>query len=290
MGRVSAADGADMTAATGTALPVRRPSFPFDPHLRADWNPKLPEFAYAANSVSLLMPYAEPYFVKSVRAALPLLEGDLVDVARDYVAQEASHHAQHQRFNQIITAGHPMLQRLERRMGSVYRWLSRTRSLQFNLAFAAGSEAIAYALARWSDPRLHELFDDADPVARDLYWWHLAEEVEHKSAAFDVYAAVDGSKLRYAFAMVLSLNLLGLFTMAATLTMLVSSRRVFNPLAWWHLTKWSLSMVWKIFPDLAVSALPSHHPTDFTDPIYLSAWLGSFDAATATNPLVATRG
>ncbi len=56
-------------------LVVRRPAFPFAEDLRADWNPKLPEFAFAANSVSLLMPYAEPYFVKSVRAVLPKLGG-----------------------------------------------------------------------------------------------------------------------------------------------------------------------------------------------------------------------
>ncbi len=174
-------------------------------------------------------------------------------------------------------------------MGGVYTWLSRTRSERFNLDFAAGSEAIAYALARWTEPRTRELFHDADPVARDLFWWHLAEEVEHKSVAFDVYAELDGSKLRYTRAMVISLLLLGLFTASATLTMLVSSRRILNPLSWWHLTKWAFSMVWVVFPDLAMSALPRHHPTDFTDPTFLCAWLGSFDESTKpTCPVAAT--
>ena len=265
----------------------RRPSFPFDAGLRADWNPQLPEFAYAANSVSLLMPYAEPYFVKSVRSVLDQLDGELREQAVDYARQEAQHHAQHRRFNAIITEGHPFLQRLERWMGGVYRWLGRTRSDRFNLAFAAGSEAIAYALARWTERRLTELFDDADPVARDLYWWHLAEEVEHKSVAYDVFMALDGSKLRYARAMVVSLLLLGLFPAAGTLTMLASSRRILNPVAWWRLTKWAFSMVWQVFPDLAASTLPRHHPTDFTDPVYLTTWLAMFDPASASVPALA---
>jgi hypothetical protein len=180
-----------------------------------------------------------------------------------------------------------MLQRLERWMGSIYTWLGRTRSERFNVDFAAGSEAIAYALARWTEPRMSELFDDADPVARDLFWWHLAEEVEHKSVAYDVFKALDGSKLRYTRAMVTSLVLLGLFTGLATLTMLVTSRRIFHPIAWFRLTKWALSMVWVVFPDLAASALPRHHPSDFTDPVYLCAWLKSFDADTASVPTLA---
>jgi len=266
---------------------ARRPSFPFAADLSAAWNPGLPEFAYAANSVSLLMPYAEPYFVRSVRAVMDQLDDPLRAEAEEYVRQESAHHAQHHRFNAAITAGHPFLQRLEGWMGATYKWLGRTRSAKFNMAFAAGSEAIAFALARWTEPRLDELFDGADPVARDLYWWHLAEEVEHKSVAFDVYAAIDGSKLRYAFAMTLSLVLLGLFTTAATFTMLFSTKRIFNPIAWFRLTKWALSMVWVVFPDLAVSALPHHHPTDFNDPMFLTAWLRSFDPEQATNPLVA---
>ena len=267
-----------------TTLTPRRPSFPFDADLPAAWNPRLPEFAYAANSVSLLMPYAEPYFVKSVRAVIDQLDGDLKAQAEDYVRQEASHHAQHRRFNEVITRGHPFLKRLEGWMGGVYSWLGRTRSVKFNLAFAAGSEAIAYALARWTEPRMHELFDDADPVARDLYLWHLAEEVEHKSVAYDVFKALDGSKLRYTFTMVLSLHLLGLFTVLSTYTMLISSKRILHPMSWWHLTKWAFSMVWHVFPDLAVSTLPNHHPTDFTDPPYLTTWLGMFDEETASVP------
>ena len=282
MGAMAAMD--DDLDVDASELVVRRPRFPFADGLRADWNPRLPEFAYAANAVSMLMPYAEPYFCRSVRAVMDDLPEGLQPVAEDYVRQEASHHAQHRRFNDVITEGHPMMKRLERRIGGVYTWFERHSSKRLNMAFAAGSEAIAFGLARWTEGHLDELFEGADPVARDLYWWHLAEEVEHKSVAFDVYAEVDGSKLRYTFGMCLSLVLLGIFVALNTMVMLVASRRVFNPVSWFRLTKWALSMVWKVFPELAVSVLPSHHPSKLTDPIYLTTWLRAFDPETASVP------
>ena len=100
----------------------------------------------------------------------------------------------------LVAARYPRLARVEGWMRRTYGWLGRTRSQRFNLAFAAGSETIAFTLARWTEEHLGELFTGADPVPTTLFLWHLAEEVEHKSAAFDVYEAIDGSRLRYAFA------------------------------------------------------------------------------------------
>jgi predicted metal-dependent hydrolase len=167
-------------------LPARRIQFAYPADLDPAWSPRLPEFACAANSVSLLMPYAEPYFVKSVRSALPLLDDARRAEAEAYIRQEAQHHAQHRRFNDLVVAAYPRLARLEDWMRRTYGWLSRTRSQKFNLAFAAGSETIAFTIARWSDEHLDPFFAGADPVPATLFLWHLAEEVEHKSAAFDV--------------------------------------------------------------------------------------------------------
>jgi hypothetical protein len=36
---------------------------------------------------------------------------------------------------------------------------------------------------------------------------------------------------------------------------------------------------------MAVSAMPSHHPSDFTDPVWLATSLRYFDPETATMPL-----
>jgi predicted metal-dependent hydrolase len=268
-----------------TVVPVRRIAFEYPDDLNPVWNRSRPELAAAANSVSLLMPYAEPYFVRSVRAVLPRLDGPLRAEADAYLRQELGHHVQHRRFNDLVVARHPALARLERLMRRTYGGLGRRRSERYNLAVAAGSETIAVSLARWIEGHLGELFDDADPVPATLFLGHLAEEVEHKEVAFDVWAAIDGSRWRYARAALLSLTLLALFSVAGTLVMLRDTGRLFSPLAWWRLARWAVSAGFVLFPTLLVSALPGHHPRQLADPVFLPAWLGQYDPATGTMPL-----
>src|SRR3954449_3089140 len=108
-----------------TVVPVRRIAFEYPDDLNPVWNRSRPELAAAANSVSLLMPYAEPYFVRSVRAVLPRprapfcgrgarpapprLDGPLRAEADAYLRQELGHHVQHRRFNDLVVARHPAL-------------------------------------------------------------------------------------------------------------------------------------------------------------------------------------
>ena len=271
-------------------LPLRRIAFAYPDDLDRSWHRRLPELAAAANSVSLLMPYAEPYFMRSVRAVLDRLDEPLRGEAEAYLRQELGHHVQHRRFNDLVVADRPDLQRLERIIRRAYTGLGRRRSARYNVAFAAGSETIAYSLARWIEGHLGELFDDADPVCATLFLWHLAEEVEHKTAAFDVFEAVDGSRWRYVHATLLSLLLLAVFTVAGTVLQLRGTHRLWSPLTWFRLTRWAVSFGFVLFPTLLVSALPGHHPGQLADPVFLPAWLASFDEASGTMPLYDTGG
>ncbi|MDH3679443.1 MAG: metal-dependent hydrolase, partial [Acidimicrobiia bacterium] len=88
-------------------LAVRRIAFDFPAGLDVAWTPARPEFACAANSISLLMPHMEPYFVRSVAAVLDDLEGEVGSAARAYVGQEAAHHREHRRFNHLLTTRYP---------------------------------------------------------------------------------------------------------------------------------------------------------------------------------------
>jgi predicted metal-dependent hydrolase len=267
-------------------LLVRRVAFEYPDDTDPSWNHRMPEFAFGANSVSLLMPYAEPYFVKAVRKVLPKLDGALHDRTEDFLHQELQHHLQHRRFNDIIATRHPSIRRLEGWMKRWYGWLSRTRSERFNLAFAAASETIAFSLARWAEDHLTEFFDDADPVPATLFLWHLAEEVEHKTVAFDVWEELDGSRVRYVLAMLTTFSSFAWFTALGTLWMVMVTGRWYKPVTWFRLLRWSVSLAMTVLPDLAVSAMPSHHPSGFSDPVWLTTWLKSFDPETGTMPLL----
>ena len=263
----------------------RRASFSYGDDFAPVWTPLAPEFSCAANSVSLLMPYIEPYFVKSVRHFLPELEGELADTTRAYLKQELQHHVAHREFNDQIASQYRGTARLERMMRQTYGWLHTNRSAHFNLAFAASSETIAYSAARWAAERRTELFTNADPVAATLFLWHLGEEVEHKSAAFDVFKAVGVSKPRYLASMLLSMVLLMFFVAAGTTLMLWHERRLFHPVAHIRLWRWAIPFAFEVLSNMAMSTLSSHHPTDFADPSFYELWLREYDPETGTLPL-----
>ncbi len=260
------------------ALVARRVRLDHPDGLDPAWNPRFPELAFAADGVSLLMPYAEPYFVRTIRSVLPELEPGLRDTAAAFCAQEARHHAEHRRFNDRLAAGRPAVARLERWMARTYGWLERRCSTRFSLAFAAASETIAFSIARWADRHHHEMFDDVDPTTATLFEWHLAEEVEHKSVAFDVHAALDPSRSRHVVAAATTFSVLAWFTVLTTFTLLFGSGRWRSAGCWLRLPRWALGIAFVTLPDLVSSLLPGHHPSHLADPPGLVAALRAMDA------------
>jgi len=270
---------------TPQPLSARRIRFQFSEEVPLMWTPNYPEMSAAANSVSLLMPHVEPYVMASVRAVLQELPSEQRVTAAAFIAQEAQHQRQHQNFNALVTPQIQGMSSVERSMHRTYTWLQRSSSTRFNLAFAAGFETVAFSLARWTESHLRRFFEGADERIVTLFLWHLAEEVEHKSVAFDAYEAVDGSKLRYLAAATVSILILSAYTLLATLLNLKAQGRLFYPVAWFRLFVCSTSLAWQVLPDVAASAMPSHHPSDFADPVVLSTWLRQYDPETASMPM-----
>ncbi len=269
---------------TTDLLPVRRVRFELPDDLDPRWAPHLPEFAAAANAVSLGMPYAEPLFIKAVRSTYDRIDDDLRERTETYVRQETGHHTQHKRFNDVIGHEYPSTVRLQ-------RWMQRSadgvwrRSPRFRVAYAAGGETISYGVARWTEAHVARLMDGADPVVSTLFLWHLGEEIEHKSSTYDVFEATDGSKLRYALAMTVGFVSISVFTIIGTLLQLWADRRLRYPVTWFRLLRLAASLAFVLLPVMVVSALPGHHPRQLGDPTLLPRWLRQYDPATGTMPL-----
>ncbi len=253
-------------------LVVRHPDFGLTAGTPMAWSPRRPEFACAANSVSLLMPHMEPYFVRAVAAAVPHLDGELRDRARAFCGQESEHHHQHRLFNRLLVADHPRLALVERMAARFYRRLDRRGGLRFNAAFVAASETVAYSAARWAATHHHTLFDGADPAVTDLFRWHLAEEVEHKAVAYDVFRAVNAGWWRHLAAMVLAVFTVLGFVVAGTTILLAAQRRLHLPWAWWRLTCWAVTFAFELLPNLTLSLLPGFHPDQLADPTWYTVW------------------
>ena len=174
-------------------ITVRQMDFQFPDGMDPVVIPGEPEQSYGIVGLSLLLPYLEPYLIRTMKEAKkvvtdPELRADL----EKFSAQEGQHYQQHIRFNNVIREwGFPRLEEFENALDADYRRFSETKSLRWNLAYAEGFEAFTTAGARFSFETGGN--DGMHPAAADLFAWHLIEEFEHRTVAFDVYAHVCGS-------------------------------------------------------------------------------------------------
>ncbi len=173
-------------------ITVRRMQFDFPDRIDPVVVEGQPEESYWILGLSLLLPYLEPYLIRTMNVAKKQIDdpGLLKDL-EGFNAQEGQHFRQHRRFNDAVRmAGFPKLPELEEKLDADYRRFTETRSLQFNLAYAEGFEALTTAVACFSFET--NQFERTHPSARELFSWHLIEELEHRTVAFDVYDHIYG--------------------------------------------------------------------------------------------------
>ncbi len=148
----------------------------------------------------MTMPYLEPYLIRSMKVARkqisdPVLEED----ARRFSQQEGHHYRNHANFNERIRGSFDApvakrLQGIEEALEADYQRFTRDKSLRFNLAYAEGFEAMTCAMALAS-AETGEFDDAASMPGGEIWAWHMAEEIEHRTVAFDVFDHLVGSYL-----------------------------------------------------------------------------------------------
>lgn len=176
-------------------ITVRRPRWDLPGDLDEVFSGDLSE-ACSRVAFSLVLPHLEPYLIRTMRSIAPRISDPaLAAQVEAFCGQEAQHHRGHASFNRYIlrevgpeTAAR--LQRLEQRLHADYRRFSETRSPRFNAAYAEGFEAMTCAMALTNLARGRPMPDN---TWQQLWLWHLAEELEHRTVAFDVYRNLGGS-------------------------------------------------------------------------------------------------
>ena len=171
---------------------VRQMDFDFPPDIDPVVVAGDPEQSYMMIGLSLLLPYLEPYLIRTMKEAKKQIDDpELIDDLERFSAQEGQHYRQHTRLNDAIKLqGFPKLAEFEKILDADYRRFTKTKSLRFNLAYAEGFEALTTAFARFSFERGGD--ENTHPAVAALYQWHLIEELEHRTVAFDVYDRVCG--------------------------------------------------------------------------------------------------
>jgi len=157
------------------------------------------EMAHSYNAAAMVPCQIEPYLVRVMLKALPLISAERPELREDvetFNKQEVEHAKQHIAFYKILREkGYPRLAEFDKQLATDYKRFLEAKSLQFNIAYSEGFEAMGSAGAETFFQVLPLLERGADQRAVDLWKWHLAEEFEHRRVCFDLYEALYGGGL-----------------------------------------------------------------------------------------------
>ncbi|MEV5349910.1 metal-dependent hydrolase [Streptomyces achromogenes] len=171
------------------------------------WVPGDPLTTHTINVLHLLLPAGERWFVRVYQQALPLIRDDrLREDVIGFIGQEAVHSQAH---DEVL----PHLRELgldptpytaqvdwffEKLLGDRTLPPGRPRRwwLLERVALIAAIEHYTAFLGNWVLNAGELDRRGADPTMLDLLRWHGAEEVEHRSVAFELFTHLDGSYRR----------------------------------------------------------------------------------------------
>jgi uncharacterized protein len=214
------ANAAATTAAEPDQLVLQPRDVAFDwSGLPLRWIPGEPVASHVINVLHLLLPEGERWFVETLKQVLPMIRDEaLREDVLGFIGQEAIHAEAHQGvldyFSEQGLDPGPYVRHMEWLFGRILgdrAGLTEVRYRQHlieRVAFIAAVEHFTAFLGDWilnaralDRARVH-------PVMLDLLRWHGAEEVEHRSVAFDLLTHLDPGYARRVRAMVVAAPML----------------------------------------------------------------------------------
>ena len=217
---------------SNTDLPLiqRKVTFDFS-QSPMHWIPEDPFTSQFISVIHALLPAGEFFFCRLYNKALPLISDEqLQKDVKGFIKQEAMHARAH-------TVGiHEFLKKHNLEIDSyiaTIEWLFNNvlddqplgirlpqaldeQWLLMRLGLVAAIEHFTCVLGKYAlDNRMWET-QGADATVLDILRWHAAEEVEHRSVAFDVYRHLGGSySMRYLQMLIVAPAILGLWSRGA---------------------------------------------------------------------------
>jgi uncharacterized protein len=181
-------------------ITVRRPKFEFPDELDDVFPGDDPVRETYLVAFSLILPYLEPYLIRTSRAALDrVTDPELADDVGLFNRQEAQHFQNHRRANEMIKAQldpavATRIQAIEDRLDADYHRFTESKSARFNLVYSEGFEALicVWTMKQFEEAAAGRRSSRFGPW-QQLWSWHGAEEIEHRTVAYDLYQHLVGS-------------------------------------------------------------------------------------------------
>lgn len=189
------------------------------------------------NSMSVLFPDGEQFFIDSVRYYRDrITDPELQQQIRGFIGQEAHHSREHVDFNDRLRDLGYDIDKLERPVKRRIRFVNKHFPPERRLAATVAMEHFTAIMANavLHDPRW---LADAQTDMRRLWRWHALEETEHKAVAFDVYMQVCGDRKLLRKAMRQSTFFFLRDVTVGTLHMLRKDGQL-TPGVWWQGMRW----------------------------------------------------
>lgn len=192
-----------------------------------DWIPQQPFSSYFINEINMILPAGEFWFCRLYNKILPQIQDKkLKQDVQAFIRQEAMHAQAHNSANKdYLTERQIDIQRNISLMNGLFNQLLADRPLGlqlpqwserhwdlFRLGIVATVEHMTCVLGKYALYNREWQRQGADPAMLDLVKWHGAEEIEHRTVAFDLYRHLGGSYLaRYYLSLLVIAGVIGLW-------------------------------------------------------------------------------
>jgi len=177
-------------------IPVR--TMKFDVPSAGDFHPLYlagsAALSYNHTAFGLYAALLEPFAVKSFRRVLDRIRNDALREEVDrFCRQEAQHYQRHIDFNKVVVAhGYPGLEKKIDRLRRDLETFLGSANDRYCIGYVEGFESYTTQFAlRMIESGLYD-HRRTHPAFGSLFKWHMLEEIEHRTVAFDLYRHLFG--------------------------------------------------------------------------------------------------
>lgn len=227
------------------------------------------------NTYTVLVPDNERYYMRNLRKSLArIADPELQKRVIKFIQQEAQHGHAHERYWDNLRAHGIRFENFLKLTNFLsYKFLEALFPLKMQLSVIAAVEHINAYLGQVFLEQ--DLLKNADKRKRALFYWHFAEEIEHKEVAFDAFTAISGNYPLRALGMLLTAPLFYLFSLSGTLYFTAQQGQLFNRRYWWRWFKFQFvqeKVAWRSLALLAKYFKPGFHPAEIDNLELAEQW------------------
>lgn len=217
-----------------------------------------------ANALSIIFKNEEEYFIKTVRKFIPRVKNQkLKKEIISFIGQEEQHCEFHSEFcNKLVDQGFDFKFLSFNLKNLIYGTMGAFFSDELNLSIASGLEHYNKTIAELS--LSDKVFSNSDANLRELFEWHLAEELEHSNVVYDLLQEIDSSYFHRIQGLAIA-SLVRNFTLTTTTASMVAQDDLSQFLRIWKESKEFFftkdQILYKLFLQIINYAKPDFHPS-----------------------------